>query len=82
MARALVVVVGVVVVSLAVVWVLQRRLIYFPSPGPVSDASTMVEGARDVTLETSDGLRLGAWFVSPRAPETGLYRTGRQRQRG
>jgi fermentation-respiration switch protein FrsA (DUF1100 family) len=68
MARTLVVVVGIVVMSLAVLWVLQRRLIYFPSPGPVSDASAMVEGARDVTLETSDGLRLGAWFVSPRAP--------------
>jgi len=40
------------------IWAQQRRLIYFPSPGPVP----YVVGARDVVLETEDGIRLGAWY--------------------
>jgi hypothetical protein len=39
----------------------QRRLIYLPSTGGVPSAATMLAGARDVQLTTSDGLRLGAW---------------------
>jgi len=42
---------------------LQRRLIYFPSPGPVPPAGTLLPGGKDVVLDTEDGLRLGAWFV-------------------
>jgi fermentation-respiration switch protein FrsA (DUF1100 family) len=41
---------------------LQRRLIYFPSPGPVPPAAAMLPGGEDVVLDTDDGLRLGAWF--------------------
>jgi fermentation-respiration switch protein FrsA (DUF1100 family) len=41
----------------------QRRLIYFPSPGPVPSARAMLPGGEDVVLETDDGLRLGAWFL-------------------
>jgi uncharacterized protein len=40
------------------IWAQQRRLIYFPSPGPVP----LVAGARDVVLQTEDGIRLGAWY--------------------
>jgi fermentation-respiration switch protein FrsA (DUF1100 family) len=40
------------------IWAQQRRLIYFPSPGPVPH----VAGARDVVVETEDGIRLGAWY--------------------
>jgi len=47
----------------ALVWTLQRSLIYLPSGGPVPPARGIIEGARDVTLTTSDGLRLRAWFV-------------------
>jgi fermentation-respiration switch protein FrsA (DUF1100 family) len=36
----------------------QRRLIYFPSPGPVP----RIAGAHDVVLQTEDGIRLGAWY--------------------
>lgn len=43
---------------IALMWSQQRRLIYFPSPGPVPH----VAGARDVTLQTEDGIRLGAWY--------------------
>ena len=41
----------------------QRRLIYFPSPGPLPPVGTMLPGGEDVVLDTEDGLRLAAWFV-------------------
>jgi len=44
---------------------LQRKLIYFPDSTTVPPAGDVIEGARDVTLHTSDGLALGAWFVTP-----------------
>lgn len=40
----------------------QRRLIYFPSPGPLPSAATILPTGRDVVLETDDGIRLGAWY--------------------
>jgi uncharacterized protein len=61
---AVVVTVGVVVLS-ALLWQWQRRLIYFPDSAPVPAAATVIPGARDVVLDTSDGLRLGAWLVPP-----------------
>lgn len=56
----------------AVVWALQRELIYFPDRSPVPPAADVIAGARDVTLRTSDGLDLGAWFV----PAAGTEDTG------
>lgn len=57
-------VVGVVIgVAIGVMAGLQRRLIYFPDSSPVPPAGRVIDGARDVTLHTSDGLELGAWFV-------------------
>lgn len=47
------------------IWWLQRQLIYFPDPSSVPPAGEVIEGARDVTLHTADGLELGAWFVPP-----------------
>jgi pimeloyl-ACP methyl ester carboxylesterase len=44
---------------------LQRQLIYFPDSTTVPPAGEVFEGARDITLHTSDGLALGAWFVPP-----------------
>ena len=81
----LVLAVGTVV---AMLWALQRHLIYFPDPTPVPPAAAVIEGARDVTLRTADGLTLGAWFVpaDPRgdtgmavllAPGNGGNRVGR-----
>jgi fermentation-respiration switch protein FrsA (DUF1100 family) len=46
---------------LALAWSQQRRLIYFPSPGPVAPAATMLPNGQDVVLD-SDGIRLGAWY--------------------
>lgn len=48
---------------LAMVWSLQRQLIYFPDPRPVVPAADVIHGARDVTLSTADGVELDAWFV-------------------
>ena len=44
---------------LGLLWSQQRRLIYFPSGGPVPPAATVLPGARDVVLHTADGLELG-----------------------
>jgi uncharacterized protein len=60
-----VVVVTVVLVTsglLGLMWSQQRRLIYFPSPGPLPPAAAVSPTARDVALQTEDGIRLGAWY--------------------
>jgi len=46
----------------ALMWSQQRRLIYFPSPGPVPSAATVLPPGRNVVLQTEDGIRLGAWY--------------------
>ena len=57
----------------AMVWSLQRQLIYFPDSTPVPAAADVIPGARDVTLHTADGLELGAWFVPAAGPaDTGM----------
>ena len=58
-----VVLVGGLVIGLA--WWQQRQLIYFPDRSAVPPAEQVIDGARDVTLRTEDGLDLGAWFVPP-----------------
>ena len=68
MVRALVVVLLTVGLVLAVAWTFQRRLIYLPATGPVAPADTVIAGARDVELRTSDGLVLDAWLVPPETP--------------
>ncbi|HEX2214114.1 MAG TPA: alpha/beta hydrolase [Mycobacterium sp.] len=65
MRRAAAVVVIVTLVAsglLALMWSQQRRLIYFPSPGPVPPAATQLPNGLDVVLEADDGIRLGAWY--------------------
>src|SRR6185295_925431 len=47
---------------LGFVWSQQRRLIYFPSPGPLPSATTILPTGKDVVLDTEDGLRLAAWY--------------------
>jgi pimeloyl-ACP methyl ester carboxylesterase len=66
---------------IAVLWVIQRQLIYFPDDTRVPPAGEVIEGARDVTLHTEDGLDLGAWFVpaggaAPGAPMAVLVAPG------
>jgi uncharacterized protein len=58
---------GVVVLLFAVlvgvVWALQRKLIYLPDDGPGVPAASVLPGAEDVVLRTSDGLALAAWYL-------------------
>lgn len=72
MKQAALVVLVVVGLFIAVIWAFQRRLIYFPSAAPLPRAHDVIDGARDVTLETSDGLSLGAWFFRARGRPNGL----------
>lgn len=59
--------------SLAAVWGLQRQLVYYPDESDVPPAGEVLPGARDVTLETADGLELGAWYLPADAErDTGL----------
>ena len=53
---------------------LQRRLIYFPSPGPVPSAAAF--GGRDVKLHTDDGKQLGAWYFPSRGAKAVLVCNG------
>ncbi|HSK11266.1 MAG TPA: alpha/beta hydrolase [Vicinamibacterales bacterium] len=66
---------GVVAIALGVVavvlllWVAQRRLIYFPFGGaPPHPRDAGLPSASDVLVPTADGLTLGAWFVEPGPP--------------
>jgi hypothetical protein len=64
--RVVLVVLLVLALLTAAVWMLQRRLIYFPDRSAPPPAGRVIPGGRDVTLHTGDGLRLGAWLVPPR----------------
>jgi uncharacterized protein len=55
----------VIALLMAAVWLLQRRLIYFPDRSALPPAAGVLPGAEDVTLHTADGLRLAAWLVRP-----------------
>jgi uncharacterized protein len=71
-------VVAVLAAALGLLWLLQRRLLYFPTPGPVPPAASVLPGAEDVTFATSDGLGLAGWFV-PAPPGGPADRVGRAR---
>ncbi|MFC7528636.1 alpha/beta hydrolase [Actinoplanes sp. GCM10030250] len=51
----------ILILIVALAWVAQRRLIYFPDRGVPQAAAQ----ASDVTLRTADGLRLDAWLIRP-----------------
>jgi hypothetical protein len=56
------IVMGVVLVLVGLLWMFQRRLIYLPDASPVPPAATVLPGASDIVLHTTDGLDLGAWY--------------------
>lgn len=66
----LVPVVVVVLALVALVWVLQRRLIYYPA-GALADPTVELPRVEMVDLRTEDGLTLGAWFMPPQSPSSG-----------
>src|ERR1700730_9668203 len=47
----------------AVVWLCQRRLIYFPRSQDVPPVASMLPGAEEISFDTPDGLRLSGWFA-------------------
>lgn len=51
-------------------WLLQSRFIYYPGMGREIATTPSAHGARydDLTLETSDGERLNAWWVPAESP--------------
>ncbi|MFY9808022.1 MAG: alpha/beta fold hydrolase [Pseudonocardiaceae bacterium] len=61
----------VLVAMLTAVWLLQRRLIYFPDAA-VPAAGSVLPGAQEITLRTDDGLALGAWHVAPTRADLGI----------
>jgi len=56
-------------VLVGLLWAFQRRLIYLPDSGPAAPAEQVLPGARDVRLETEDGLRLAAWYLPGAGPD-------------
>lgn len=64
-ARGLSVSLLVVGALVGLLWALQRQLVFFPDDVRVPPASEVIAGARDVRLDTADGLALDAWFVPP-----------------
>jgi fermentation-respiration switch protein FrsA (DUF1100 family) len=53
------------VAMVALLWTVQRKLIYFPTQEPGLAPPSMTE----VALETSDGLRLAGWLSPPTGPD-------------
>ena len=58
----------VIAAVLAVVWTLQRRLIYFPTSGVPPLNELGLTGVEPVTFETIDGLSLSGWFFAVSGP--------------
>ena len=56
--------VAVVAAVLALIWTMQRRLMYFPTHGVPAPGEIGLTGVEPVSVETSDGLRLSGWFVA------------------
>jgi hypothetical protein len=54
----------VIAIVLALVWTMQRRLMYFPTPGVPMPGEVGLTNVEQVTFETADGLRLTGWFVA------------------
>ena len=57
----------VIALVLALVWTMQRRLMYFPS-GAVPTAADIGTDIEPVSFGTTDGLRLSGWFVGASGP--------------
>jgi uncharacterized protein len=62
---------GALVAPLTALWLLQRRLIYFPDTA-IPNPAGMLPTAQEITLQTEDGLALGAWHVAPTGSACGV----------
>jgi len=59
------------VALLALLWLAQRHLIYFPLEHHVPSAAAVLPGGEELQIPTEDGLVLGAWYVPPHSAPTG-----------
>ena len=59
---------GILLAVLALVWMGQRRLIYFPTRDVPSPEAVGLENVEPATFLTSDGLTLHAWFLPAERP--------------
>jgi len=50
---------------IALMWLVQRRLIYLPSGPMLSPQEVGLTAVEELTVRTRDGVPLGAWFVPP-----------------
>jgi len=57
--------VAVIAAILALIWTMQRRLMYFPAGGLPTPGDIGLTDVEPATFETTDGLRLNGWFVAP-----------------
>jgi len=55
-------------VGLGLLWILQRRLIYFPTAAVPEPSAVGLAGVEPVSFSTDDGLELQAWFVPAQPP--------------
>ena len=68
--RWILVVVAGVVLAVGLIWISQRRLIYFPTQ-PVPDAALAGPSVEAVTFRTDDGVRINAWFWPASGEQSG-----------
>ncbi|MBE3064993.1 MAG: alpha/beta hydrolase [Spirochaetes bacterium] len=72
MSRTMIIKTGYVVVIaaavLALIWTMQRRLMYFPAGGVPTPGELGLTGVEPVTFETIDGLGLSGWFFAASGP--------------
>lgn len=60
--------IAVIAAGLALIWTLQRRLMYFPTGGVPTPGEIGLADVEPVTFETTDGLGLSGWFVAASGP--------------
>jgi len=71
MVRLLAYAVVLVLAVSAVLWLTQRRMMYFPARDVPSPAAVGLPQAQAVTFATEDGLTLNGWFVPAEGPGAG-----------
>lgn len=59
---------GGVSVLLGGLWLVQRSLIFFPDSSPPPEVAQALPGGQEVSITTSDGLELAAWYVPASEP--------------
>jgi fermentation-respiration switch protein FrsA (DUF1100 family) len=72
MRKMLLIALAIVAVMLLLIWSGQRRMIYLPFGGTPVPGDYDVPDAEVVTIRTTDGVDLGAWFIHATAPASGF----------